>query len=77
LTPATNYTVYTLTLAANDLMEPVSNTGSVTAYTNAGTQLEDGPLAVGDLVNMHGLVYSEQGTLRLVADQVRTQQTPQ
>ncbi len=77
LTPASNYTVYTLTLAANDLMKPVSNTGSVTAYTNAGTQLEDGPLAVGDLVNMHGLVYSEQGTLRLVADQVRTQQTPQ
>jgi hypothetical protein len=38
--------------------------------------MEDGPLALGDLVNMHGLVYSDQGTLRLVADQVRLQQTP-
>jgi hypothetical protein len=76
ITPADSYTTYTLTLAANDLMQTVNNTTLITAYTNAGTQLEDGPLAVGDLVNMHGLVYSNNGILRFVADQVRLQQSP-
>jgi hypothetical protein len=76
MTPANDYTAYTLTLAPNDFMQTLNGTGSIAAYTNAGTQMEDGPLALGDLVNMHGLVYSDQGTLRLVADQVRLQQTP-
>lgn len=76
ITPADKYTAYTLTLAANDMMQTVNHTASITAYTNVGTQLEDGPLSVGDLVNMHGLVYSDNGVLRLVADQVRLQQTP-
>jgi hypothetical protein len=66
----------TFSLAANDLMQTVHQVSSITAYTNAGTQLEDGPLSVGDLVNMHGLLYSDQGVLRLVSDQVRLQRTP-
>ncbi len=75
ITPVGSYTAYTLSLAANDMMQTVNNTASIAAYTNAGTQLEDGPLVVGDLVNIHGLVYSDHGTLRLVADQVRLQQS--
>jgi hypothetical protein len=72
-----NYTAYTLTLDANDFMHILSNTNVITAYTNAGTQLEDGPIITsGAAVNMHGLLYSDSGTLRLVADQVRLQQKP-
>ena len=76
LTAAPNYTVYTLQLAANDFLATLIQASSITAYTNAGTQLEDGLLSVGQAVNMHGLVYLDGGVLRLVCDQVRLQRTP-
>jgi hypothetical protein len=65
---------YTLTLAPNDLMSVMSGTTSITAYTNDGTQMETSePLAVGSTVNMHGLLFNDGGTLKLVCDQVRMQ----
>ncbi|HZD77483.1 MAG TPA: DUF5666 domain-containing protein [Acidobacteriaceae bacterium] len=71
-----NYTEYTLTLANNDFMVPLNNVTSITAYTNAGTRMEDGPLSMGMAVNLHGLLFSDRGALRLVCDQTRLQQSP-
>lgn len=71
-----SYTEYTLTLANNDFMVPLNNVTSITAYTNAGTRMEDGPLSTGMAVNLHGMLFSDHGVLRLVCDQTRLQQSP-
>jgi hypothetical protein len=65
---------YTVTLAPNDLLTVLSGTTSLTAYSNDGTQMETpGALTVGSAVNMHGLLFNDGGTLKLVCDQVRVQ----
>ncbi len=74
ITEGGGYTSYTLTLASNDLLTVLSGVNSITAYSNNGTQMElSSPLAVGSTVNMHGLLFNDGGTLKLVCDQVRLQ----
>jgi hypothetical protein len=69
-----SYVSYTVTLAPNDLLTVLSGTTSLTAYSNDGTQMETpGALTVGSAVNMHGLLFNDGGTLKLVCDQVRVQ----
>jgi hypothetical protein len=65
---------YTITLASNDLLTVMSGIHTVAAYTNDGTQMEtSSSLTVGSAVNMHGLLFNDGGTLRMVCDQVRLQ----
>jgi len=73
---SSNYTTYTIALATNDFMLPISNFNAITAYTNAGTRTEDGALSVGMAVNFHGLLFNDRGVLRLVCDQTRLQLAP-
>jgi hypothetical protein len=72
-----NYTVYTVALANNDFMVPLDNVTSITAYANAGTRMEDGTISAGMAVNLHGLLFSDSGVLRLVCDQTRLQRNPE
>jgi hypothetical protein len=72
-----NYTVYTVALASNDFMVTLDNVTSITAYANAGTRMEDGTLSAGMAANLHGLLFSDGGVLRLVCDQTRLQRKPE
>ena len=66
--------MYTLTLGSGDLLNVINGVSSLTVYTNNGTQMETTePLALGSAVNMHGLLFNDGGTLKLVCDQVRLQ----
>jgi hypothetical protein len=71
-----NYTAYTLALANNDFMVPLNNVTSITAYSNAGTRMEDGLLSTDMAVNLHGLLFSDYGVLLLVCDQTRLERNP-
>jgi len=71
-----NYVSYTLALDAHDTLTTVANETSIMAYSNAGTRMEDGSLAAGDKVNLHGFLFSDAGTPRLVCDQTRLQRKP-
>jgi hypothetical protein len=76
-----NFTTYTLTLAAYDLFpdlagQPAQNTlltnpASVTVYVDSNTQmLNSDPIAVGSVLRFTGLVFNDNGTLRLDCAQV-------
>jgi hypothetical protein len=65
------YMVYELALASNDFLTILSGTSTITAYTNNGTQAENSsPITAGSPVNFHGLLFNDNGILRLVCDQV-------
>lgn len=70
------YTVYTFALANNDFMATLNHVTSIVAYSNAGTRMEDGALSVGMAVNMHGLLFNDNGVLRLICDQTRLERNP-
>lgn len=70
------YTAYTLQLATNDELVLTGGPSTITAYSNSGTRMEDGPLAVGDAVTLHGLVFNDGRELALVCDQTRLQRMP-
>jgi Domain of unknown function (DUF5666) len=71
------YMVYELALASNDFLTVLNGTSTITAYTNNGTQAENlSPITAGSPVNFHGLLFNDNGILRLVCDQVRLQIAP-
>ncbi len=76
-----NFAVYTVTLAAYDLfpalaVQPgqttvLANPGSVIAYVDSGTQmLHTKPLTAGSVLRFNGLVFNDNGTLRMDCAQV-------
>ena len=69
-----SFVTYTIALSPGDLLTVLSGTTRITAFSNDGTQMEtSSPLAIGSAVNMHGLLFNDGGTLKLVCDQVRMQ----
>ena len=71
-----NFTTYTITLAPYDLfpqfaVQPgqttlLTNPSQVVVYADSNTQmLNTNPIAVGDVVRFYGLVFNDNGTLRM------------
>jgi hypothetical protein len=76
-----NFTTYTITLAGYDLFPNLAvlpgqntllkNPASVTVYVDGNTQLlNSGPISVGSVVRFNGLVFNDNGTLRMDCAQV-------
>jgi hypothetical protein len=75
------FTTYTVTLAAYDLFPSLAvqvdqatlltNPGSVVVYADSNTQLlNTSPIAVGSVVRFYGLVFNDNGTLRMDCAQI-------
>lgn len=71
-----DFTVYTVTLASYDLFSSLAtqpgqatllqNAGSVAVYMDAATQLlNSSPVTVGNALRFNGLVFNDNGTLRM------------
>jgi len=78
---SSSFTTYTVTLAAYDLFPDlavqsgqttkVSNPGSVVVYVDSSTQLLNTDfIAVGSVLRFNGLVFNDNGTLRMDCDQI-------
>ncbi len=76
-----SFTTYTVSLAAYDLfpnlaVQPgqatlLTNPGSVVVYVDSNTQmLNTTPLAVGGVLRFNGLVFNDNGTLRMDCAQI-------
>jgi hypothetical protein len=76
-----SFTTYTVTLAPYDLftflpVQPgeiatLTNPGTVVVYVDSNTQLlNSNPVAVGSLLRFHGLVFNDNGTLRMDCAQI-------
>jgi hypothetical protein len=76
-----NFTTYTVTLAGYDLFPDLAeqkgqttlltNPRTVVIYADSNTQmLNTAPVAVGSLLRFHGLVFNDNGTLRMDCAQV-------
>jgi hypothetical protein len=75
------FTIYTVTLAGYDLLSSLANQpgqttllqnpGSVVVYTNGATQmLNTNPLTAGKVARFNGLVFNDNGTLRMDCTEV-------
>ena len=63
------YGVYQVKLASYDPLNTNRTNGTITIYTDGQTQmLTSREAAVGAVLRFHGLVFSDQGTLRMIAD---------
>jgi Domain of unknown function (DUF5666) len=76
-----SFTTYTISLAAYDLFPDLAvlpgqatlltNPGSVVVYVDSNTQMQNTtPLAVGSVVRFNGLVFNDNGTLRMDCAQI-------
>ncbi len=76
-----NFTVYTVSLAAYDLfprlgtesgqINTVNNPGTVTVYADSSAQqLTSSPIAVGSTARFYGLVFDDNGALRMDCAQI-------
>jgi hypothetical protein len=76
-----SFTTYTISLAAYDLFpnlagQPgqanlLTNPGSVVVYVDNNTQqLNTGSIAVGSVLRFNGLVFNDNGTLRMDCAQI-------
>ena len=64
------YTIYAVTLASYDPLTPPGSALTVNVYTDPSTQmLNSMPAVAGSVLRFHGLVFNDQGTLRMVCDQ--------
>jgi hypothetical protein len=81
VTTSGNFTVYTVTLASYDLFpllanngsNPLTNPGVVEVYVDSNTQLLNsggGALAAGKLARFNGLVFDDNGALRMDCAQI-------
>ncbi len=75
------FTIYTVELASYDLFPtmgsrpnnvlPVANPDTVVVYADSNTQmLNSNPIAVGNVVRFYGLVFNDNGTLRMDCAQI-------
>jgi hypothetical protein len=75
------FTTYTVKLAAYDLMPAMAvqagqttlltNPGTVVVYVDSNAQLlNSGPIAIGSVVRFNGLLFNDQGTLRMDCAQI-------
>ncbi|MFI5089738.1 MAG: DUF5666 domain-containing protein [Terriglobales bacterium] len=82
-----SFTTYTLTLAPYDLIPALAvqpgqttvltNPSSVVVYVDSSTQpLNTTPLAVGSVLRFNGLIFDDNGTLRMACGQVNDGVTP-
>jgi hypothetical protein len=78
-----NFTTYTVTLAPYDLFPILANQtdqttalttpNTVTVYADSATQtLSTGPIAAGQVLRFYGLVFNDNGTLRMDCSQIST-----
>jgi hypothetical protein len=66
-----NFQIYTVSLAANDPIVSLNGATAVVVYTDASTQmLNTTTLAAGSLLRFRGLVFNDNGTLRMDCNQV-------
>jgi hypothetical protein len=76
-----NFKVYVISLASYDLFPTLTgqaalsytlnNPGFVTVYVDAGAQLlNSSPIAIGSVLRFHGLVFNDNGTLRMDCIQI-------
>jgi hypothetical protein len=76
-----NFNVYVVSLAAYDLFPTLTGQaalsytlkypGIVTVYVDAGAQLlNSSPVALGSVLRFHGLVFNDNGTLRMDCNQI-------
>lgn len=66
-----NFQIYTVSLAANDPIVSLNGATSVVVYTDASTQmLNSTTLGNGSLMRFRGLVFNDNGTLRMDCNQV-------
>jgi hypothetical protein len=71
------FTVYSVTLAPNDLIPTLTGNGNVTAYVGSNTQvITSSPITVGSVVRFNGLLFNDNGVLRMVSGQVSDGVTP-
>lgn len=72
-----SFTVYSVTLAANDLIPTLTGMGNVTVYVGSNTQMiTSSPITVGSMVRFNGLLFNDNGVLRMVSGQVSDGVTP-
>ncbi len=65
------YDMYTVTLSPNDVISNVAGINRVTMYVNSSTRmLTSAPIAAGSTVRFNGLLFNDNGTLRMVCGQV-------
>ncbi|HEX4544804.1 MAG TPA: hypothetical protein VH110_00500, partial [Candidatus Acidoferrum sp.] len=78
-----NFTVYSVTLAPYSLIPTLQNTAGTTvnrlnspanviqAYVDSNTQLlNSAPIAMGSLLRFRGLIFDDNGTLRMDCGQI-------
>jgi hypothetical protein len=66
-----DFTIYTVNLASDDSIVELGGATSVVAYADSSTQmLNTSPVAVGDVERFYGLVFNDNGTLRMDCAQI-------
>ncbi len=66
-----DYTIYTVILASNDSIVELGGATNVVVYVDGNTQLlNTSPIAVGGVARFYGLVFNDNGTLRMDCAQV-------
>jgi len=65
------FTIYNVTLAPYDLIPTLTGTSSVVVYAGGDAQvITSSQITAGSVVRFHGLLFNDNGTLRMVAGQV-------
>jgi Domain of unknown function (DUF5666) len=66
-----NFQVYTVALAQNDFLNTLNGTASIVVYVDSNTQmLATAPLSPGAVFRFNGLLFNDNGTLRMDCGQI-------
>jgi hypothetical protein len=66
-----NFQIYTVALAPYDSLTQLDAATQVIVYVDASTHaLNSSPVAVGNLLRLNGLIFNDNGTLRMDCDQI-------